>query len=239
MGFREDTRGDAGGDAGGMRRDWPGVRLGGCSARRCPRIEYDTMLASSTSVLTDCPRHQMVARGPLARRPANTLAVIDRLKSSLSMNGLKQLGVVLDRAGDDPADDLVVLDAGVGVVGGLPCVLEGAVRGDLGGDRLGGEFADAVAVVLGDVSDAVVERREDVRKPVQLGLRDVPPPVARHGLELGSSSGSRTFWTAGSRSGLELRVPGNRRAAGRNSPQGSGACSNGRRGGTRATPSRR
>ena len=50
---------------------------------------------------------------------------------------LERLGGVLDHAGEDPGQHLVVLDASVGVVGVSPRVPENGVRGDFGREPLG------------------------------------------------------------------------------------------------------
>lgn len=57
----------------------------------------------------------------------------------------EQLGVVTQQCRYDTAQGLVVLDAGVGLVGVLPGVLVGVVRRDLRRDVLGGETLDAVS----------------------------------------------------------------------------------------------
>ena len=98
-------------------------------------------------VRTPCGRWtavQIIERA-FCRGSSEARAVIQRLEAWLSTESHEQL---------------VVLDARVGVVGVLPGVQEGRVRGHLGGKRLVDQLPDAIAVVPGGLAEQVVERLE-------------------------------------------------------------------------------
>ena len=88
------------------------------------RSRKATRSSRSASSCTGRSPGLLAARAPVGH-PALEALVVHEL--------LEQLGVVLDHAGDSAGQDLVVLDAGVGIVGVLPGVPEGRVRGHLGG----------------------------------------------------------------------------------------------------------
>ena len=85
------------------------------------------------------------------------------------------------------AERLVVLDAGVLLVGVLHGVLVGLVGGDLRRDLLGDQPADPVGVGPGDVAELVVEGLEDVARA---GRAPAPACARRRSVGTGSISAS-------------------------------------------------
>lgn len=70
------------------------------------------------------------------------------------------------------------------LVGVLPRVLVGLVGRHPAGDVLGDELVHPIGVGPRDVAELVVERHQDVREPVQLGLGLAPAACGGHRLDL-------------------------------------------------------
>jgi hypothetical protein len=82
----------------------------------------------------------------------------------------EQLGVVFEYRGHHARQRLVMLDAGVLLVGVLPGILVGRVGLDAAWDVLGDQLVDAISIAPRDVSKLVVEGLENVGESVELRL---------------------------------------------------------------------
>ena len=71
------------------------------------------------------------------------------------------------------------------LVGVLPRVLERGVLGHAGRNGLSDELPHAVGVFPRDVAEVVIERLQDVREPIQVGLRQVASAARRHRVDFG------------------------------------------------------
>ncbi len=92
---------------------------------------------------------------------------------------LEQFRIVLEHCRHHARQRLVVLDAGVLLVGVLLGILVGRVRCHASRNVLGDELADTFGVGPGDIAELVVEGLDDVRESVQLRLGLVAPTAGR------------------------------------------------------------
>src|SRR4051794_23837968 len=102
------------------------------------------------------------------------------LKIGIVAELFEQLGVIFHEADDYACERLVVLDPSVLLVGVLLRVLIGFVRRNLLWNLVRNQLANPVGILPGDVAELVIERLEDVRKPIEFGLWSLPSATGRH-----------------------------------------------------------
>ncbi|AEP13506.1 hypothetical protein Cabther_B0508 [Chloracidobacterium thermophilum B] len=79
-----------------------------------------------------------------------------------------------------------MFDAGVLFVRELPSVLVGGVGGNARRNFLGNEFAHPIGISPRNVAELIVERLDDVGKPVEFWFRLVPTARSGYRFDLGS-----------------------------------------------------
>ena len=98
---------------------------------------------------------------------------------------LEEFGVVLQHRGHHTRQGLVVLDSGILPVRVLLGILVGRVGGHPGGDLLCDQLVDAICIGPRDVAELVVERLQNARQVLKLGLCPVAATRGGHRLDLG------------------------------------------------------